>query len=95
MTAIATITLFSGGVVAWLAVGLVTGWLAARVMKGGGYGMVGDMIVGLIGAVGGGFTFELIVTGEASFWGSLLAAILAAGILIAVFRFLGFGRPGI
>lgn len=95
MTTIAEINLAPGGIIAWLVVGLIAGWLAARVMKGGGYGMVGDMIVGLIGAVVGGLMFGLIVTGEAGFWSSLVVAILGACILIAVFRFLGFGRSDI
>jgi len=45
MTTIAEITLSPGGIITWLVVGLVAGWLAARVIKGGGYGLVGDMIV--------------------------------------------------
>ncbi len=92
MTTIAEMNLAPGGIIAWLAVGLIAGWFAARVMKGGGYGLVGDMIVGLVGAVLGGVVFGLIVTGEAGFWGSLIVAILGACILIAIFRFLGFGR---
>lgn len=42
-------------IVAWLVVGLIAGWLASQVMRGGGYGLVGDIIVGIIGAVIGGF----------------------------------------
>jgi len=95
MTTIAEITLSPGGIITWLVVGLVAGWLAARVIKGGGYGLVGDMIVGMIGAVIGGLVFGLIVTGEAGFWGSLIVAILGACLLIALFRFLGFGRASI
>ena len=95
MTIIAEITLSPGGIIAWLVVGLIAGWLAARVMRGGGYGLVGDMIVGLIGAVMGGLLFGLIVTGEAGFWGSVVVATLGACLLLAIFRFLGFGRPGI
>jgi uncharacterized membrane protein YeaQ/YmgE (transglycosylase-associated protein family) len=91
----AEITLSPGGIIAWLVVGLIAGWFAARVMRGGGYGLVGDMIVGLIGAVIGGLTLGLIVTGEAGFWGSLVVAILGACLLLAIFRFLGFGRSSI
>lgn len=95
MTTIAEITLSPGGIIAWSVVGLISGLFAARVMKGGGYGMVGDMIVGLIGAVIGGLAFGLIVTGEAGFWGSIVVAILGACIFISIFRFLGFGRTNI
>jgi uncharacterized membrane protein YeaQ/YmgE (transglycosylase-associated protein family) len=95
MSTIAEITISPGGIVVWLVVGLMVGWLAARVMKGGGYGLVGDMIVGVIGAAIGGLGFGLIVTGGAGFWGSIVVAILGACILIAISRFLGFGRPSI
>ena len=44
-----------GGIVAWLVVGAIAGWLAGQFMKGGGYGLVGDIIVGIIGAFIGGF----------------------------------------
>ncbi|HZQ05505.1 MAG TPA: GlsB/YeaQ/YmgE family stress response membrane protein [Anaerolineae bacterium] len=43
------------GIISWLVVGLIAGWLAGMVMKGGGYGVVGDIILGIIGAVVGGF----------------------------------------
>lgn len=94
MTTIAEITLSPGGIIACLVVGLIAGWLAARVTKGVGYGMVGDMFVGMIGAAVGGLVFGLIVTGEAGFWGSIVVAILGAWIFIAMFRFLGFGHRG-
>ncbi len=43
------------GIIAWIVVGLIAGWLAGLVMKGGGYGVVGDIVLGIIGAVVGGF----------------------------------------
>ena len=43
------------GIIAWIVVGLVAGWLASLMMRGGGYGLVGDIIVGIVGAVIGGF----------------------------------------
>lgn len=43
------------GIISWLVVGLIAGWLAGMVMKGGGYGVVGDIVLGIIGAVVGGF----------------------------------------
>jgi len=95
MSTFAEITLHPDGIIAWVVVGLSAGWFAARVMKGGGYGVVGDMIMGLLGAVIGGLVFGLIVTGEAGFWGSIVVAILGAWILIALSRFLSFGRSDI
>jgi len=41
---------YPGGILAWLVVGLISGWLAGLFMRGGGYGVIGDIIIGLIGA---------------------------------------------
>jgi uncharacterized membrane protein YeaQ/YmgE (transglycosylase-associated protein family) len=80
-------TLDPGGIIAWLGVGLVAGWLAGMVMKGGGYGVVGDIVVGLVGALVGGFVFTLITGGgSAGFWGSIAVAFVGAVILIAIVR---------
>jgi uncharacterized membrane protein YeaQ/YmgE (transglycosylase-associated protein family) len=95
MIPIAEINLSPGGIISWIAVGLLSGWFAARVMKGGGFGLLGDMIVGLIGAVIGGLVIGLLFTGEAGFWGSLIVASCGACIFITIFRFLGFGRSDI
>ena len=43
------------GLLAWLVVGLIAGFLASQVMRGGGYGLIGDIIVGVVGALIGGF----------------------------------------
>lgn len=76
-----------GGLIALLGVGLIAGWLAGQMMKGSGYGALGDVVVGLIGAVVGGFLFGLIVNSAEGFWGSVLVAFLGACVAIAVFRF--------
>ena len=39
------------GIVSWIVVGLIAGWLAGLVMKGGGYGVVGDIVLGIVGAL--------------------------------------------
>jgi uncharacterized membrane protein YeaQ/YmgE (transglycosylase-associated protein family) len=92
MNMFADITLEPGGLIAWLVVGLIAGWLAGQVMKGGGYGLIGDIVVGLIGALVGGFLFGLIVTTAEGFWGSILIAFLGACVAIAVFRFVSRER---
>lgn len=74
------------GIIAWLVIGLVAGWLAGMVMKGGGYGAIGDIIVGLIGSVLGGFLVSNFVTGETGFWGSIVVSFIGACVLIAVVR---------
>ena len=43
------------GILSWIVVGLIAGWLAGKFMKGGGYGLIGDIVVGVLGGVLGGF----------------------------------------
>jgi len=98
MTIFAEVVLHPGGIVAWLAVGLIAGWLAGKVVTGGGYGVVIDIILGLAGAFVGGFVYGQVtgsdtgVGGDTGFWGSLLVAFLGACLLLVGVRFLRFGR---
>jgi len=87
-----TIPLHPGGWIAWLVVGLLAGWSAGFVMKGAGYGLIGDIVVGLIGAAIGGFLFGLLVPGDAGFWGSIAVAFIGACILIVTVRFVALKR---
>ena len=48
------------GFLAWIIVGLIAGWLAGQVMKGGGYGILVDIILGILGGVVGGWIFGLL-----------------------------------
>jgi uncharacterized membrane protein YeaQ/YmgE (transglycosylase-associated protein family) len=95
MATFADIVLEPGGIIAWLVVGLIAGWLAGLVMQGSGFGIVGDMIVGLIGAVLGGLLFGQLVTGSPSFVGSILVAFIGACLLIAVVRVVARGRTNL
>jgi len=82
-------------VIFWLVVGLIAGFLASLVMRGGGYGIVGDIIIGLIGAFIGGWLFSLIGGGTGgSLIGSIIVAFIGACILIALLHAFtgGFGR---
>lgn len=88
----AQFALHPGGVIAWLIVGLIGGWLAGLFMRGTGYGVIGDIIVGLIGAFIGGLVFSLFVQGDAGFWGSIVVAFIGACILVAILRALAPGR---
>ena len=82
-----------GGLIAWLVVGLLAGFLASTVMRGGGYGMIGDIVVGVIGAFLGGLVMNLL-TPDATygFWGSVVVAFIGACILIALLRAFSRGR---
>ena len=76
-----------GGLLAWLVVGLVAGWLAGQFMKGGGYGVVGDIVLGVIGAFVGGFIFSLVLPGSSvGLVGSIVVAFIGAVILVAIVR---------
>ncbi len=70
----------------WLIIGLIAGFLASRVMRGGGYGLVGDIVVGLIGALLGGFLARLLGLGSYGLIGTIIVAFLGACILIAILR---------
>ncbi len=76
------------GILSWLLVGLIAGFLASVVMKGGGYGIIGDIIIGIVGAFIGGFIFSLFGSGGVTgfnLW-SILVAFVGACILIAILR---------
>ena len=85
------------GILSWLLLGLIAGFLASLVMRGGGYGIVGDIIVGIVGAFIGGFVFSLL-TGNSNpvnnfDIGSIFVAFIGACILIAILRAIsGRGR---
>lgn len=70
----------------FLLVGLIAGWLAGQVMKGGGYGIVGDMIIGVIGALIGGWLFSLLGISTGGLIGAIITAFVGAVILIAILR---------
>jgi uncharacterized membrane protein YeaQ/YmgE (transglycosylase-associated protein family) len=73
------------GLIWFLLVGLIAGWLAGKVMRGGGYGVVGDMVVGIIGALLGGWLFGKLGIGLG---GGLIGAIITAFVGAVIFIFL-------
>ena len=74
-----------GGIIAWVILGLLAGWLAGVIMPGKGYGIIGDLILGLVGALIGGFIVSLLFpTASFGFLGSLVVAVIAACILVAI-----------
>jgi len=77
------------GILAWMVVGLIAGWLAGQVMKGGGYGVVVDIILGLVGGVLGGWIIEKLgVSTGGGMIGSIIVAFIGAVILVGITRLL-------
>lgn len=72
------------GLLAWLFLGLVAGWLAGKLSRGRGYGCITDIILGLIGSFIGGWVFTKLGIFGGGFIFSLAAATLGAVILVAI-----------
>lgn len=70
-----------------LLVGLVSGWLASLIMKGRGLGVVGDIIVGIIGAIIGNFVFGLLGFQADNIIGQIISATLGAVVLLFIISF--------
>jgi uncharacterized membrane protein YeaQ/YmgE (transglycosylase-associated protein family) len=70
----------------FLVVGLVAGWLAGRIMKGAGFGLVGDLIVGVIGAFIGVWLFGQLGIAGGGILGLLVASLVGALLLLFVIR---------
>ena len=80
------------GWLSWIVVGLIAGWLAGMVVKGGGFGMIGNIIVGVVGGLLGGFLATLLFDVGDPMTGinlpSILIAFGGAVLLLAIFRML-------
>lgn len=70
--------------VIWLLIGAVSGWLAGQIMKGGGFGLIGNIVVGIIGALVGGWLAGLL---GISIGGGLVSSIITAVLGAIVFLF--------
>ncbi len=68
----------------FLLIGLVAGWLAGQIMKGKGFGLGGNLIVGCVGALIGGFLFDILGIYTRGLIGSLVAALAGALVLLWV-----------
>ena len=75
------------GILAWIIVGLIAGWLAGKVMKGGGYGVLVDIILGILGGILGGWLFGILGIWQGrGLIGSIIVAFIGAVILVAITR---------
>ena len=77
------------GIIAWIIIGLIAGWLTGKLMKGSGFGAIMDMVVGLVGALIGGFISSHLGFGGVGEHGlimSILIAVIGAVILTLLLR---------
>lgn len=74
------------GFLVFILIGLIAGWLAGVLVKGGGFGILGDIAVGVLGAVIGGYLFGTVGIGGSGMLGAILVATVGSIILIFVLR---------
>jgi uncharacterized membrane protein YeaQ/YmgE (transglycosylase-associated protein family) len=78
------------GILTWIIVGIIAGWLAGKVTRGGGFGLIGDLIIGVVGALIGGFiaTSLLKIPGAVSGFNleTLAVAFLGSVLVILILR---------
>ena len=70
----------------WLISGIIAGWLTGLIMKGGSFGLIGDLVVGLIGGLLGGFLAGLMGIEAANWVGQILIAVFGGVVLVALLR---------
>ena len=75
---------YQRGLIGWLLIGLVAGWLAGKIARGRGFGCIADIVLGLIGSFIGGWVFTKLGIFGGGFWYSLAAATLGAVILVSI-----------
>ena len=72
-------------VVVFLVIGGIAGWLAGLILKGGGFGLVGNIVVGILGALLGGWLFKLLKISIGGEWvGPIVTATVGAVVLLFV-----------
>jgi uncharacterized membrane protein YeaQ/YmgE (transglycosylase-associated protein family) len=71
----------------WIVVGLIAGWLAGKVMKGGGYGILIDIVLGMLGGILGGWIFTILgIWPGGGILGAIIVAFVGAVILVWITR---------
>jgi uncharacterized membrane protein YeaQ/YmgE (transglycosylase-associated protein family) len=77
------------GIIAWIIIGVIAGWLTGKIMKGSGFGFLMDMVVGIVGALIGGFISSHLGLGGVGQHGliiSIVIAVIGAVILTWLIR---------
>src|SRR5215471_14989492 len=71
---------------AWILIGLISGWLAGKILNGNGYGMIADIGLGLLGGVAGGMIFAILGVQAHNFIGMILMSTAGATALVIATR---------
>jgi uncharacterized membrane protein YeaQ/YmgE (transglycosylase-associated protein family) len=79
-------------VIAWVIIGLIAGWLAGKVSRGRGFGCIADTILGMVGAILGGWIFSKLNIQGGGLLYSIAAATVGAVILVAAARIFSGGK---
>lgn len=75
------------GIIAWLIIGAIAGWLAGKIVEGGGFGLIVDIIVGIVGAfIGGWLAGVMGISIGGGLISSIIVAIVGAVVLLIVLR---------
>ena len=75
------------GIIVWLIIGAIAGWLAGLLVKGGGFGLIGDIVVGVVGAlIGGWLAGALGISIGSGFIASVITAVIGSVILLVILR---------
>jgi uncharacterized membrane protein YeaQ/YmgE (transglycosylase-associated protein family) len=75
-------------IIIFLLIGILAGWLAGKILKGKGFGLAGNLIIGVIGALLGGFLFRLLGIRTEGFIGSIAMAVIGAIVLLYLIGFI-------
>ena len=82
----------SSALLGWIIIGLLAGWIAGEVSRGSGFGCIGNLLIGLVGSILGGWIFSKIGIWGGGFVYSLAAATVGAVILVAIARLFSGGK---
>lgn len=75
------------GIIAWLIIGAIAGWLAGKIVEGAGFGLIVDIIVGIVGALIGGWLAGVLgISIGGGLISSIIVAVIGAVVLLVVLR---------
>jgi len=83
------------GIIWWIIVGLIAGWATGKIMKGSGYGPLMDIVLGIVGAIIGGWIVSMLGLGGGGLIWSIIVAIIGAVILVWLVRLITGNRTAV